>query len=1438
MTDPNPDPNPKRARVDVEPKHRKQKKTTYFFRPENKLTRPTEGPIDRVHRDQIELSDHQNHSSTSTSRPNPKSSGTNPTTTDADPYDAFLAQNQSSDESFEGIKWKLSPSHYKNTPRKPNVHPSSSPLKNVVDTGDTLSAVINEQAEQMLLKYGSGFQNISSQTGSKKMVSDLGRAGHRSLDTPPSLQRAKSMGALGSESRLKTWISMIDQSNDKSLQDLNHPDTNDILRDILEHDILHHKPILQHQDILQPKALQHKENSPNKESPSKESPSNSEDFSDDDILDTYAARTQSMPLPRAESRVEPTLAPEVKSSPPLQPKPLPKLEPDPFDDSFDDFDLSKMDIEPEPQTEFSTKITELQAIDDGLGYEPKLAYSRPDLKRYKITNLLQTSYKIDSRQRKQTILTVRSIDNIESKFVLRGEYCELELCKGDIINIVITEPKSPNLIDDNQNMLIWHPDVLVSATTVSQQLDCPRKSVLTSRFKFPSSTSLPLIVGVILHEVFQSCFVSENWSQEYTSEMADALVDENILGLFSIGSTKEEARAEIDKSLPYLREWFLKYYRPKGTGTGPRGRGTGASGEKIPTTGRDQVYFSVNKALDIEENIWSPMFGLKGKVDVTLEGNLKSPDRKGTFLIPMEIKTGREYLSHHAQSSLYALLFKDRYDIDVSSFLLVYTKEKLTKLGDIKSSDLKSLVNLRNRIAAYLREGIREYPEVIRRSTCDRCDVQETCMTLHYLVEDGTSESSGLKPDRFDEIVGHIDTKNLYKDFFNYWDMLITKEELLMNKLRKELWTLTAKERELKSGNALANMVISEYSEVGNQPFRFSYTFVRANHGEFDSLQNSQLTKFDRVIISDQEGHFTIAYAFITIIRPTMIVVNADRRIINSSVKEDNFSDKENQVYQGVLSSNLMSPTTKLYRIDKDNMFHGMGLARHNIVNLLLPNGDSKRRQQIVDLKPPWFNAASGTISDPKFNSDQLQAVNKVLSAEDYCLILGMPGTGKTTLIAGLINHLVSQGQSVLLASYTHSAVDNILLKVKEYNVGILRVGNPSKVHKDIKQFVPQKIDNFDQYMHMYMDPPVIGTTCLGITDPVFNIRSHFDYCIIDEASQVSFPTSLGPLKFCEKFILVGDHNQLPPLVQHQHHAVKRGLSQSLFQYLNHKFPESVVELTYQYRMSADIMKLSNLLIYNNRLKCGTEAVAAQKLRLPNPLGYKAMVRGEKDIWMQWVLNENNNVIFLDHDLVPATERVVGEKVENPMEALLIWQIIEALSLCGITPSQIGVMSLYRAQLRLLNKYLLDRPEVEVMTADQFQGRDKECVVISLVRSNSELRVGDLLQEWRRINVAITRSKSKLIILGSRKTLSLGDGVLKEFLELVFKEKWMYRLPPKANCHYTQPPPGLSQVRSGKRPLGRNNSTSTQSPLRGKVTRDSRAVKDHQLIQDVLNESS
>eukprot|EP00943_MAST-04B_sp_MAST-4B-sp1_P002349 g2349.t1 len=332
-----------------------------------------------------------------------------------------------------------------------------------------------------------------------------------------------------------------------------------------------------------------------------------------------------------------------------------------------------------------------------------------------------------------------------------------------------------------------------------------------------------------------------------------------------------------------------------------------------------------------------------------------------------------------------------------------------------------------------------------------------------------------------------------------------------------------------------------------------------------------------------------------------------------------------------------------------------------------------------------------------------------------------------------------------------------------------------------------------------------------------------FDVCIVDEASQITEATCLGPLHLADKFILVGDHNQLNAVVKNKN-AKKEGLATSLFKRLAELHPESICQLTYQYRMNKEIMSLANCLVYDEKLKCGSSNVANRQLQIPGAILSNPKIlpfpKLHKEIrknghWLRDILRPDKPVIFVDTDGigVPSLEKRTDVRVLSPdltnssngknsisgsnfskgglvnrVEASLVDTCIAGLLRCRIPLQDIGVICPYRSQLKvlksspILGKYGED---LEVQTVDKYQGRDKPCIIVSLVRSNEKSIVGELLRDWRRINVAFTRAMCKLIIFGSYKTLrGSNEKHILTFMSKVKKSGWRYQLQKQAHRFY------------------------------------------------------
>jgi hypothetical protein len=448
-----------------------------------------------------------------------------------------------------------------------------------------------------------------------------------------------------------------------------------------------------------------------------------------------------------------------------------------------------------------------------------------------------------------------------------------------------------------------------------------------------------------------------------------------------------------------------------------------------------------------------------------------------------------------------------------------------------------------------------------------------------------------------------------------------------------------------------------------------------------------------------------------------------------------------------------------------------------------------------------------------ELNGEQQEAVRRALLARDYTLVLGMPGTGKTSTIVLLVRVLVALCRRVLVVSYTHSAVDNIMLKLQAHRVDMLRLGQATSTHADLRGCTLEgRLKHASSELHAKpsSDPltalhtlvsgtMVVGSSCLGIGE--LRDSDYFDVCIVDEAGQVTQPVCLGPLRFARTFVLVGDHHQLPPLVRNRA-AKEEGMEESLFKRLATAQPTAVVQLTVQYRMCADIQLLCNTLTYQHQMRCANELIATQQLLLP---GLEAVLaKGGAPAWLRRVCEPGARVIFMDTSLAPAPDshheggsvervggldggRKHGRPMFNTTEAQLVTGVVGTLLRAGLDPAGIAVLSPYRAQLRELHRALaMDAnwsEKVAVTTIDKFQGIDKDVIVLSLVQSTGaqgspgpEALAGGILKDMRRVNVALTRAKKKLILVGCFDTLK-HSAAMRECLQLLARQKWIVRLP-------------------------------------------------------------
>ena len=424
-------------------------------------------------------------------------------------------------------------------------------------------------------------------------------------------------------------------------------------------------------------------------------------------------------------------------------------------------------------------------------------------------------------------------------------------------------------------------------------------------------------------------------------------------------------------------------------------------------------------------------------------------------------------------------------------------------------------------------------------------------------------------------------------------------------------------------------------------------------------------------------------------------------------------------------------------------------------------------------------------LTFPYLNQTQEYAVNQVLRAKDVAIVHGPPGTGKTTTLVEAIYETLRRENQVLVCAQSNMAVDWISEKLVDRGLNVLRIGNPTRVDDKMLSFTyerrfeahpdyPQlwairkairelrgqrkRSDAWHQKMdrlksrateleirinsELFGEARVIACTLVGSANRLLD-GMKFGTLFIDEAAQAMEAACWIPIRRASRVIFAGDHCQLPPTVK-CYEALKGGLGVTLMERIANMKPEVVTLLRIQYRMNEDIMRFSSDWFYHNMMVAAPEVQNRSILDL--------------DLPMTWI----------DTSVYEGHEEFVGEsfgrvnKTEAELTLLSLQAYYELIGKQRILDERldVGIISPYRAQVQHLRQLVRKREFfkpfrtlISVNTVDGFQGQERDIIVISLVRANDEGQIG-FLRDLRRMNVAMTRARMKLIILGDRPTLT------------------------------------------------------------------------------------
>ena len=450
-------------------------------------------------------------------------------------------------------------------------------------------------------------------------------------------------------------------------------------------------------------------------------------------------------------------------------------------------------------------------------------------------------------------------------------------------------------------------------------------------------------------------------------------------------------------------------------------------------------------------------------------------------------------------------------------------------------------------------------------------------------------------------------------------------------------------------------------------------------------------------------------------------------------------------------------------------------------------NGRLAYLRDLFASKVPAATFSFSDISLPWLNATQQHAVNEVLRAKDVAIVHGPPGTGKTTTLVEAINETLARESQVLVCAQSNMAVD--CEQLVDRGINVLRIGNPTRVNdkmlgftyerrfeahpdysqlwairKAIRELRMQRkgrTENWHQKMDrlrsrateleisinadLFGQARVIASTLVGASNKILD-GQHYSTLFIDEAAQALEPACWIAIRRANRVILAGDHCQLPPTVK-SIAALKAGLGKTLMERIVDSKPEVVTLLDTQYRMNEEIMRFSSSWFYDGKVKAAPITAHRGILDYDTPIE-----------WVDDVANDDETV----------GETFVGETFGriNKVEARQVMELLQAyfekIGKQRIIDENInvGIISPYRAQVQylrhLIKKETFFKPFrhlLSVNTVDGFQGQERDVIIVSLVRSNNDGQIG-FLRDLRRMNVAMTRARSKLIIIGDHETLA------------------------------------------------------------------------------------
>ena len=847
-----------------------------------------------------------------------------------------------------------------------------------------------------------------------------------------------------------------------------------------------------------------------------------------------------------------------------------------------------------------------------------------------------------------------------------GEWCSIDfeintkitvmscLCCDKDLQKIIKDSYIHVYVNDEENYLFIEDDLLTITNLVSS-IRCINNPYLNGKiadigFTFNDKC---LVNGIILHEIMEDCILNQNFKLSYITKSISAGIKKNLMNIYCCNTSEKVVRDDITSLIG-----------------------------NIISFNKQNLVFN-----ECEKRIASLSMNLKGNVDaVGLENN-----------IVLEIKSGKSMdISHKAQVILYSLILKEKYRTNFQSYLFYITANNFVNV-DIKHSEVKSLMILRNKLAMH--------NSITNCSCCeyDPCRIIQKILNLsdsHWLKKMWNAlekeESFRLKETwhlvkfkkQCDQIVVFAyDSKNIVVDdiYINiYTEDLVKLCKGIINEMDSIFLHVSLSEKinleknnnyYISFGNSDVFFKFMRYSLIYIAYFRYlqknktgGFFLPDEDKGFFEEEDSFEYFSSDEIETSKVAmGDSVVEKNNNTIVKNNVNTANKTR---DCCLNKHSFDDTCTNKYDEIEKDLKKKYTENLASSSLDSgIFSSLDRQINHVIDdqkklSLETNSSSFAYFTPLPPEPKRYKYQIPEIYMSKFlrlNENQKAALYSALNCENYKIVHGMPGTGKSSVIVLLIKILVYLNKKVLLVCYTNLAITNILSRLKT-------IRSYRACKENINFSSVQEIKTY------FRNVDLVASTCFGFRDPIFLERS-FDYCIIDEGSQQHLLLTLIPISLCQKFVIFGDHLQLKPLSKSC-----TDLNMSLFEYLldvNHS------ELTIQYRMGPNIMRLSNELFYDGKLQLGRSI--------------------------------EDSVCFIDSSTIEYSK--------------FIKDVYDTTILCY-----------FNSQVKI-TKELTD---CQVETVDRFQGSEANNIIVVF----DPVVKCDVIESKERLNVALTRAKRSLILIG------------------------------------------------------------------------------------------